>query len=209
MCDGGVFSVPITLAIMSAATAVYTTNEQGKAQAEAATAQAQYGADVAAQEAATQDQLAKNEISKGIADRERHLRDAGRKQGEAASMLAANGFALDSGSAASMLAESAEESAYDANIISHNAANAAWSHSVGATNAQNQQSAYIAQGQNAKYDSKTGMLAGGASLLGSLGSNMSMFKSTPSPESPDIGTSYLYKGKQWDNKNTSSFNQGW
>ncbi|SHN66877.1 virion core protein, T7 gp14 family [Desulfovibrio litoralis] len=190
-------SIPIAgLIITLASTAVSTASsiQQGKEQSKAAEAQARYGAEVASQEAATKEQLAKNEISKGIADRERHLRNAGRLQGEATSMLASNGFELDSGSTASMLAESASEAAYDANIITANAENAAWSHRVGATQAQNAQSSYLAQANNSKFNSGNAWLNGGASMLGAIGSGMAMY-SQAKPTSTPAGSSY-YDGMQ-------------
>lgn len=65
-------------------------------------------------------------LAQGEAEAEKQRRKAAREQGERASMLAASGFELDSGSMESLLAEGAEEAAHDNAQIRHNAALEAW-----------------------------------------------------------------------------------
>ena len=173
MCDGGVVSVPLAMTILSTATAMYSQNQQQKTASKAATAQAEYNAQVAANEQATQQQLAQNEVAKGVAERDRLLRQASRQQGEATSMLAANGFALDSGSNLSLLAEGAEEAQYDANIVTQNANMAAWQHQVGATKAANDGSMFAYQKQQA--NSGNSLLAMGGTLLGGIAAGLGQY----------------------------------
>lgn len=56
---------------------------------------------VAENEAAAQEQLARNEMSKGIADRERQQRAAARQMGEMRANMGASGFEMDTGSMSS------------------------------------------------------------------------------------------------------------
>ena len=69
MCDGGVFSVPITMAILSAATAMYTQNEQRKMQQEAATTQLETQMQQQEYEKAVRQDTANLDNAKGIAER--------------------------------------------------------------------------------------------------------------------------------------------
>ena len=168
--SGGTAAVSVALAVAGTAMSMYSQYEQGKQQAKAATAQAEYNAQVAENEKAQQQQLAQNEIAKGIAERDRHMRNVSRQQGEMASMLAASGFEIDSGSNLSMLGESAEEAQYDANIITQNSHQAAWQHQVGVNAADNQLSLLSAQKSNAKTG--TDWLGMGGTLLGGIASGM-------------------------------------
>jgi hypothetical protein len=149
--------------------------QQQKSQEKAQRAQAEYNAQIAANEAATQQQLAQNEIAKGAAERNRHIRAGMRQMGEMRSQLGASGFEMDSGSNLSLLGESAEEIQYDANIISQNAAMDAWKHQVGATSAVNEQN--WANYQKSQIGSnRTGMLLGmGGTLLSGIGSGLTQY----------------------------------
>lgn len=166
-----------SLAVTAVSTAVgmYAQNQQGKQQQAAANAQAEYNMQVAENDKAMQRQLAQNELAKGEADRERLQRQAARQQGEMTSMLAASGFQLDSGSNLSMLGESAEEAQYDANIVSQNAARAAWQHEAGMTAADNQMSMISAQQANSKPSGAASMLNMGGTLLSGIGTGLNMY----------------------------------
>lgn len=166
-------AVSMGLAALSTAASMYGQHQQQKTASKAATAQAEYNAQVAANEQATQQQLAQNEVAKGVAERDRLLRQASRQQGEATSMLAANGFALDSGSNISLLAEGAEEAQYDANIVTQNASMAAWQHQVGATKAGNDISMFDYQKKQA--NSGSSMLSLGGTLLGGIAAGLGQY----------------------------------
>lgn len=170
MCSVSVAGMAITA--LSTAVGMIGQVQSANQQQAAAKAAAEQNAQIAAQEAATQQQLAQNEISKGIADRERQQREAARKMGEMRANMGANGFELDSGSNLSLLAESAQEHQYDSQTIMSNANQAAWQHLVAANSAQNQQSFYQWQGANSKQDN-TLALAG--TLLGGIGTGIGQY----------------------------------
>lgn len=170
----------IAVTAISTAVGMYAQNQQAKTQANAAQASADYNAQVAAGEAATKQQLAQNEIQKGVVDRERLLRQAARQQGELTTGLAANGFTLDSGSNMDLLAESASEAQYDAQIVSKNAEHSAWQHMVGANAAGNAQSMYEYQSANA-YDKTGNMLNMGSTLLGGIGTGIGQYNKQRNP----------------------------
>lgn len=173
----------LAMSALSTGVGMYAQSEQQRAAQKAANDQAEYNSQVAAQQQATQEQLAQNEVAKGISERDRFLRNASRQQGDAASMLAAGGFAMDSGSALSLLGESAEEAQYDADIISQNANMAAWQHQMGATSAANDRSMFAYQKANAGSGKTASMLGMGGTLLGGIASGMKMYnewdKTTP------------------------------
>lgn len=138
----------------------------------AAQASADYNAAIAADQARTSRALAQNEIAKGEADRTRLLRSAAREQGEMRSQLGASGFEMDSGSGLSLLAESAQEHQYDANIVSQNAAMSAWQHEADANKALNNQNWFKYQRQQSKGSPLAQALGIGGSILGGIGSAM-------------------------------------
>ena len=74
--SGYATAASIIVTVATTAVTMYAQQQQQEQQAKAQKAQAAYNAQIAANEAATQEQLARNEISKGIADRERQQRDA-------------------------------------------------------------------------------------------------------------------------------------
>ncbi len=195
MCEPATIT---TLAVTAISTAVsmYSQNEQAKGQARAAQASADYNSQVAAGEAATKQQLAQNELQKGVVDRERLLRQAARQQGEMASGLAANGFTLDSGSPMDLLAESASEAQYDAQMVSKNAEHSAWQHMVGVNAANNAQNMYQYQSATA-YDKTSNMLNMGSTLLGGIGKGIGQYNDwqktqTPS-QKPTVPTTGIWR----------------
>lgn len=175
MCDP-------TLAITAVSTLVGAAGQYAQYKSESAAQQsaAEYNAAIAAQEAATQQQLAQNELAKGEAERTRLLRSGARHQGELRSLMGASGFEMDSGSALSLLGESAEEIQYDANIVGQNAAMAAWSHQVGATRAINDRNWANYQKQQAKSGKGAMWVGIGGTLLGGLGKGLTQYNQSNS-----------------------------
>lgn len=167
----------ISVAVTAISTVVGMVGQymQYKNESKAQQAQADYNAQIAANDAATKQQLAQNEIAKGSAERDRLLRDGARHQGKMRSQLAAGGFEMDSGSSLSLLGESATEIQHDAEIMSHNAAMAAWGHQVGVTQAQNDQAWSKYQGQQAKSGKGAMMIGMGGSLLGGIGKGLNQW----------------------------------
>lgn len=167
----------IAVTAVSTAVGMYAQNQAQRTQAQSARAAAEYNAQVAANEAATQQQLARNEIQKGVADRERQQRQAARAMGEMRANMGASGFEMDSGSNESLLAESAQEHQYDSQVIMSNANQAAWQHLVAANSAGNQQG--FAQWQGSQADSGRGAngLAMAGTLLGGIGTGIGQYNS--------------------------------
>lgn len=176
MCAPAV--VPVVMVAATLASTALTMSAQAQAQAaqeRSAKAAAAYNAQVAENEAATQRQLAQNEISKGIADRERQQRQAARAMGEMRANMGASGFEMDSGSNLSLLSESAQEHQYDSEVIMSNANQAAWQHLVAANTAQNQQGFYNWQGSNAGAGQGATNLAMAGTLLGGIGKGIGLY----------------------------------
>jgi hypothetical protein len=164
----------VGLAISLAGTALSAVNQyrQGKAQAQAAQQAANYNAQVAANEQATQQQLAQAELQKGAEERNRVVRAGLAKQGEMAGGMGAKGFALDSGSNLSLLAQSAEEIQQDVSMTNQNANMAAWNHLAQATRAGNEGAFARYQGRLASQDNgRTLGLVG--TVLGGIGQGVS------------------------------------
>jgi hypothetical protein len=178
MCDFGVTEMFVASMVMTAAStaaSMYAQSESQRVQQESAEAAAQANAQMAENEAATQQELAKNEISKGIADRERQQRQASRAMGQMRADMAASGLEMDSGSNLSLLAESAGEHQYDSATITSNAQQAAWQHQVGALNATNQKGLYDWQAANAGSGRNATMIGMGGTLLGGIGSGLGQY----------------------------------
>lgn len=152
-----------------------TTGLQAQQQARAQKAAAEYNAQVAANAAATQQELARNEIAKGIDDRERQQRQAARAMGEMRANMGASGFEMDSGSSVSLLAESAQEHQYDSQVIMSNANQAAWQHLVAAGSADNQQNWANWEGSNADSGRGAANLAMAGTLLGGIGTGIGKY----------------------------------
>lgn len=149
MCDGGTFSVPITLALLSTATSMYAQNEQSRQQQAAATAQLEGQMRQAEYDKAVRQEAANLENAKGIAERDRAMRAARMRLAEQTSMLAAGGFELDSGSNLSLLADGAEEAQYDADLMTHEINARNWQNQVGVTSGDNQLSLLATEKKNA------------------------------------------------------------
>lgn len=165
----------ITATLASTAMTVYSQQQQAQQQAAATEASAKYNAQVAENEASTQRALAQNEISKGIADRERQQRQAAREMGEMRANMGASGFEIDSGSNLNLLAESAQEHQYDSQVITSNANQSAWQHLAAANSAENQASFYNWQGSNAYGSlSGTGMSSAGT-IVGGIGKSVGQY----------------------------------
>lgn len=173
MCSVTVAAIAVTA--LSTAVSMYAQNESQKAQESSAKAAAEYNAQVAAGEAATQQQLAQNEISKGVADRERQQRQAARAMGEMRANMGASGFEMDSGSNLSLLAESAAEHQYDSAVINSNAEQAAWQHQVAALNATNQGNLANWQYDNASSGRKAAGIGMAGTLLGGIGKGIGVY----------------------------------
>lgn len=185
--SGGTTAVTLAVTAISTAVSMYAQNQQQKAQERSAKASAAYNAQVAENERATQEQLAQNEISKGIADRERQQRAAARQMGEMRANMGASGFQMDTGSMVSLLDESAAEHQYDSNIISQNAAMAAWQHQVGATNAQNNLNYANWQSANADSGRAGNNLAMAGTLLGGIAQGVGQYNALSSTSTPAGG----------------------
>ena len=185
--------IEATLAVTTLATAVnmYAQSEAQKGQERSAKSAAEYNAQVAENEAATQAELAKGEISKGIADRERQQRQAARAMGDMRANMAASGFELDSGSNLSLLAESAAEHQYDSAVITANAEQSAWQHQVAGLNATNQKSLADWQKSNASSGRGAANLAMAGTLLGGIGTGLGQYnqyqRAQPATSSPYAG----------------------
>ncbi len=145
---------------------------QAQQQQEAAESQARYNAAIAADQAKVSQALAQNELAKGEADRERVLRAGAQEMGEQRSQLAASGFTL-SGSNASLLADQATEIQYDANIVTNNAAMAAWQHQADANSAENEVAWQGYKEDQADSGSLALGLSIGGTVLGGIGKMVS------------------------------------
>ena len=178
MCEATtLLAAGLATTALSTGVGMYGQYQQQQQAAAAAEASAEYNAQVAANEAATQQQLAQNEISKGIAERERQQRAAARAMGEMRANMGASGFELDSGSNLSLLAESAQEHQYDSETIMSNANQAAWQHMVGVSQAENQKSYSQWQGSQAHAGDGAAAIGMAGTLLGGIGSGLGMYGS--------------------------------
>ena len=169
----GAVSAIATLA--STAVGVYAQSESQRVQERATRQAAQYNAEVAANEAAMREQLARNEIAKGVAERSQQQRKAARAMGGMRAAMGASGFTLDSGSNLSLLAESAVEHQYDSSVITSNAAQAAWQHQVGAANAKNDHNFALYQGNNADSGRGASMLGMGSTIIGGIADGIGQY----------------------------------
>jgi hypothetical protein len=157
--------------------------QQGKAQSQAAQAAANYNAQVAANEAETQRNLAQAEIQKGIDERNRVIRAGLAKQGEMASGMGSSGFTLDQGTNLSLLGQSAEEIQHDASAATQNANMSAWSRLAGANSADNEAAFARFTGQQAanQSGSKLGLVG---TVLGGIGSGLTGYYNIQQTKTP-------------------------
>lgn len=186
MCEPATIMTGVGMVVSAVATglSMAAQNQQAQQQASAQKAAAEYNAQVAANEAATQQELARNEIAKGIDDRERQQRQAARAMGEMRANMGASGFEMDSGSSASLLAESAQEHQYDSQVIMSNANQAAWQHLVSAGSAQNQQNWANWEGSNADSGRGAANLAMAGTLLGGIGTGIGQYNAYAQNKKP-------------------------
>jgi len=165
----------IAVTAISTAASMYAGYQQQQSAEKSAKSAAEYNAQMAENEAATQQALAKNEISKGIADRERQQRQAARAMGDMRANMGASGFEMDSGSNLSLLEESAAEHQYDSAVIMSNAEQSAWQHQVAGLNATNQKSLYDWQKANASSGRGAAYLGMAGTLLGGIGKGIGQY----------------------------------
>ena len=196
MCEPAAI-ISATTAIIGTALSVAGQLHQAQVQQDSANAAAAYNAQVAENEAATQQQLAQNEIQKGIADRERQQRAAARAMGENRAGAGASGFEMDTGSIVSLLAENATEHQYDSNIIRQNAEHAAWQHLVGVTSANNNAAFARYQGANAGSGMTGSLLGAGGTILGGIGTAVGQYNKIGSTSSP-LASSSGSGANYWD-----------
>ena len=175
MCAPPAIVAGIAMTAISTGVQMYAQNQAQRSQAASARAAAGANAQMAENQAAIHREQARNEIAKGIADRERQQRSAARAMGEQRANMAASGFEMDSGSNLSLLAESAGEHQYDSAVITSNAEQAAWQHEVAAMNATNQGSMYNWQRANANSGRGATNLAMGGTLLGGIGTGIGQY----------------------------------
>lgn len=183
--SGATAAVAVTA--LSKVMGMFSQHALQRAQEKSARAAAEYNAQVAENEAATKRQLAQNEISKGIADRERQQRAAARAMGEMRANMGASGFEMDTGSMVSLLDESATEHQYDSNIIRQNSEQASWQHMVGVTAANNNRAFAQYQAANASSGRLGSYLGMGGTLLGAAGSGLSDYNKWKSSKTPASG----------------------
>ena len=164
MCDVITPIIGAVTAIAGTAFDLYGQNASSKA----AASTAEYQAKMAEQDRAAALSRAQSALAAGEEEASRQRIQATREQGRQASLLAANGLAIDSGTPLSILADSAEEAAHENTLIRHNAAMNAWQLQQQGQDAQNRAVLYRAS----KYDPTAGASAG-KSLLSGLKSTAS------------------------------------
>jgi hypothetical protein len=157
---------------------------QMQAEGKSARAAAEYNAQIAANEEATQKQLAMNEIAKGVADRERQQRQAARTMGEMRANMGASGFEMDSGTNLSLLAEQAAEHQYDSAVIASNSEQAAWQHQVAGVSAANQGSLANWQRDNASSGKTAAGVGMAGTLLGGVGAGIGVYNAVKNTSTP-------------------------
>ena len=159
--------------LASTVMSVMAQRQQANAQAAAAQQAANYNAQVAANEAETQRNLAMAEMQKGADERNRVIRAGLAKQGEIASGMGASGFVLDQGTNLSLLGQSAEEIQHDVSITNQNTAMNAWNHLAGAQRARNEGALAQFQGRAKSAQTLAGSKLGLAgTVLGGLGQGL-------------------------------------
>lgn len=126
----------------------------------AAKKQADYGQDIANNNAIISQQKADDALERGEESERRHREQVEALKGQQRSALAANGVVLDDGSALDILADTAEQGELDALTIRHNAQSEA-------TDYLNQAGGFSAQGEMASYE---GTANATASIIGGAGS---------------------------------------
>jgi|GEM_PF-6166380 hypothetical protein len=164
MCD-------VITPIVGAATAIAGTALDlygQKASDRAAAATAEYQATMAEQDRAAALSRAQSELAAGEEEASRQRRQAAKEQGRQASLLAANGLVIDSGTPLSILADAAEEAGHENTRIRHRAAMNAWQLQQQGLDAQNR--AILLR---ATKNDPTARARAGKSLLGGLKATVS------------------------------------
>lgn len=161
--------LPLVLTALTTAVSMAGSYVDNKQQTAAAQAQADYQAQMAANEATRQQQLAQNELAKGQTERDTFLRSATKSMGTMKSQLAAGNFTLNSGSNLSLLAQEAQELQHQAQLIGQNSAEAAYGHQTGASQAMNQKNWAEYEKRKASSNKSSLLLDMGGTLLGGIG----------------------------------------
>jgi hypothetical protein len=151
---------------------MYSQKTAADQQEKAAKEAAAYNAQIAENQQAVQEGLARSEMQKGINDKERQQRKAAQAMSDMRAQMGASGFEIDSGTNLSLLAESAQEHQYDSQVILNNAQQAAWAHQVGATSAENNKNFALYQGEQAGNNGLSTGLNMAGTLLGGIASGI-------------------------------------
>ena len=154
-----------------------TAKVQANYQAQMARQNAQAQAQMADYEAMMAKYRAEDSTARGIQDEKRHWTDIGQFLGEQRAALAANGVAVDDGSALDIQRDTQAMGAMDATSIRSNAAREAWGHTADRNLAGYQASMYRSGGDAAyqmgrsqgKQAAWTGTFGAGTSLLSGAG----------------------------------------
>ncbi|MDR1686646.1 MAG: hypothetical protein LBR82_09500 [Desulfovibrio sp.] len=174
MCEPSTVAMLAVTAI-STAVSMYGQKVAADKQESAQKAAAAYNAQIAENEAATQEQLARAETAAGIAERERQQRDAARKMSDMRANMGASGFTLDSGANLSLLADAAAEHQHDSQSIMNEAEQRARRHKTAQTSALNSRDAALYQGEQAGNDGGAAALGMAGTLLGGIASGIGQY----------------------------------
>ena len=170
--SGATAAISVAATVISTAVGMYSQSVAAKQQEKAAKDAAYNNAQIAENQQAVQEGLARNEMQKGINDRERQQRKAAQAMADMRAQMGAAGFEIDSGTNLSLLAESAQEHQYDSQVTLSNAQQAAWAHQVGATNAENSKNFALYQGEQAWNNGLTTGINMAGTLLGGIASGI-------------------------------------
>lgn len=116
------------------------------------------------------DQAAADSKKRGEVEAQNHLRKVASMKGEQQSRMAANGLALNEGSALSLLEDTDFMGNYDADTMRSNAGREAWGHQIEAMNYQSQANDYKSSAAFTK--SKAKQIKPGMSALTAAASNV-------------------------------------
>ena len=158
----------LAVAAVAAAGSAAMQGVQASQQADAAQKSANYNAQVAANNANVASEQRSVTLQQGQVEAEQSQLQQAQVLGRQKAALAANGVALDSGSATDILASTRFLGAQDVNAVQSNAARAAWGYAV-------QQSDDLAQAKLDRWQAgaldpgAVGGMAAGASLLSAAG----------------------------------------
>jgi hypothetical protein len=147
---------------------------QAKNAAQAERSAAEYNAQVANNNAVIDAQQRSSTLQQGEAEAHKSMRDQAQMIGAQRAQMAANGIDLTQGSAQDLLASTKFLGGIDVNTIQSNAARQAWGYEV---QGMNDRSAGIMEKWKADSINPTeiGLIAGGTSLLSSIGGAASTY----------------------------------